>query len=218
MGLVVKIVCPVRTPMQSGAKSFRSSTEFFRIANIASTFHNVDFSACWPFAILIVPGEQPNSRPKPISFRQLGPHLHSAVGKMECLSSGDFGTHDGVNIVVAIRESGTAVEIVAGALVDNAASPHVIIVPVPHIVGTNFVLSQHGFDVKGSVLDEGSRPVIVIELELPVASTAHGDVMLPLGEIERGEIVLEDQFGLHCCQAQNQDNQYHLVGDHKLDT
>jgi hypothetical protein len=42
--------------------------------------------------------------------------------------------------------------------------------------------------------------VIIIELEFPVSSTGHCDIMTPSVEIERSEVVFEDKLALACCE------------------
>lgn len=81
---------------------------------------------------------------------------------MEALSSGDFGTHDWVDVVVAVGLAGTPVEVVTRALVHDAATPEIVIIASPHIVGSDFVLSQHRPDVECAVFHERGGPVVII--------------------------------------------------------
>lgn len=113
--------------------------------------------------------------------------------------------------MVAIAGPAAPVEEIGSALVSRRSTPQIISVASPYRLHSDFVLSQHGLDVEHSVFDEGGAPVVVVELEFPVASAGQGDVMLPLLEIEELEVIGEDEFGLQSHQQQrHQSHAYQL--------
>ena len=107
----------VRPPMHSGSKSFRSSSKLLRVVDITPAFHNIDFTASWPLAVFIVPGQHPDGWPEPVALGQLSPYLHPSVFDLEGINGSQFATHNGIDIVVAVACPAAAVEKVTSALI-----------------------------------------------------------------------------------------------------
>ena len=47
--------------------------------------------------------------------------------------------------------------------------------------------------MKNTILDEGVGSVVGVVFELPVSTSAHGDLVLPGGKVEGVEVILEDE-------------------------
>lgn len=171
MGFGVLIGEEIGSPMHSRAESLGSSSEFSGIVEVASALHDIDFSAGWPFAVLVVTREHPDCGPEPIAFWQFGLNLNSSVLDFERVNSGQFSAHHRIDVVVAIASSAASVEEISSALVSRWATPQIISIAGSHILHSDFVFSQHWFDVQHSVFDESGAPVVVVDLEFPVAST-----------------------------------------------
>ena len=107
----------VRPPMQGGSKSFGSSSRLLRVVDVAPAFHNIDFTASWPNAVFIVPGQHPDGWPEPVALGQLSSYLHPSVFDLEGINGSQFATHNGVDIVVAVACPAAAVEKVTSALI-----------------------------------------------------------------------------------------------------
>ena len=120
MSLLKLIGGEVRSPMKGRAKGFGPST---RVVQVAPALHHVDLSTRRPLPVLIVPREQPDGRPQPVTLRQLRLHLHSPICERERVNCGQLPTHHRVDVVVAIWSPFAPIEVVAGALVGGWASP-----------------------------------------------------------------------------------------------
>lgn len=59
---------------------------------------------------------------------------------------------------------------------------------------TNPVGGESGLEVKHSILGERVGSVVDVHLELVVASSTHGDLVLPLLEVQEIKIVFEQQL------------------------
>ena len=200
MGLGVLVGEEISAPMHGRAEGLRSSSELFRISNVSSALHDVDLTAGWPFSVLVVSGERPDGGPEPVSLGQLGLDLDSAVLEGEGVDGGQFSAHDGVNVVVSVAGPAASVEEVASALISGRSSPKLIGVAGSHELRSDLVLSEDGLDVELAILGEGGGPVVVIDLELPVASSGESDVVPPLIKVQEIKVILEDKLGV--CQEE----------------
>ncbi len=72
--------------------------------------------------------------------------------------------------------------------------PEYLQLPGPHPLLAHPLLGQGGLDEQGRVPDVGVGPVVPVELELPVPAPGHGDLVLPLAEVQGVEVVLEDEL------------------------
>jgi hypothetical protein len=96
--------------------------------------------------------------------------------------------------VVAVTGATASVEEVSSALISRRTSPKVNCSSSSDCLSSNLFLSKDGLDIKDSVFGEGGGSIVVIELELPVASSGQGDVVSPSGEVKEIKVVLEDQL------------------------
>lgn len=194
VSLNVLISKEIWAPMHGRAEGFRSSSEFLRVAYVASALHDIDFSTGWPLSVFVMDWEHPDGRPEPISFWQFCLDFHTAILKGDRVYGGEFTTHNRIDVVISVTTSLAAVEGVARALVGWGGAPNVIVVSGSDKVGSNFIFGEDGLDVQDSVFDEGCGSVVVVEFEFPVAAAWKGDVMSPFGEVKIVEGVFEDEF------------------------
>ena len=162
MGLVIEVMSPIRSPMESWTKSFRSSSELSWIVDITSAFHNIYFSTCRPFTVFVVSWKQPNCWPKPITFWKFSSNLHSSVCEMESVSRSDFSTHNWINVVISVRESCAAIKVISCTLIDNTSSPQVIVISISNFISSYFILGEDWLDFQCSIWYERSGTIIVI--------------------------------------------------------
>lgn len=179
MSHVVGIFLPVRSPMESGAKTI--VTTGGATCSIGSArFNNIDLSRHGPGAIRIVLGEHPDSRPDHITSRKLSYNLNTAILESKALSSAETGAHDGVDVVsTGSSVALTAPEGVGSAKICWCSSPDGII-SCHHGLFTDGVGCQSGLEVKNAVVDKGVLTMVLINFKLPVSTTRHGNFMLPL--------------------------------------
>ncbi len=137
-------------PVQSGGESVRTASAAIAVT---ARFHDVDFAGCRPATVCLISGQHPNSGPNPVTFRQLGNDLDTAVGKAERLSGSDACGPDWVYVVTVGSVSFTAVECVTGAQISWRAAPKIDGASL-HGSLTNGLGSERGLDVELAVLDE----------------------------------------------------------------
>jgi hypothetical protein len=208
VGLGVLVGEVVGAPMHGGAEGLRSSSEFTGVVGVSTAFHDIDLTTGGPLSVLIVAGEAPDSGPEPVSLGQLGLDFDSSVLEGEGVDGGELATHDGVDVVISIAGPAASVEEVSGALISRRAAPQFIGVSCADGLLSDFVFGEDGLDIEDTVLHEGGGSVVVVELELPVASTGEGDVVPPLGKVEEIEVVLEDQLGVGDEEDREKDTNY----------
>ena len=157
--------------MHSRSKSFRPSSKLFRISDIASGLHNINFPTSRPLPIFIMLGKHPDSRPEPISFGKFCSYLNSTIFDIKGINSCKFATHNWVYVVVSIWCSLAAIKVISSALICRITSPYIIIRSSSDSITPDFVFGQYGFDIQYSIFDKGGATVVVIELEFPVTSS-----------------------------------------------
>jgi hypothetical protein len=180
--------------MQGRAKSFRTAAILFWIAYVSPALHDVDLSTGRPSSVLKVPGHEPNGGPKPISLRQFCPDFDSAVGESEGLDGSEFSTDDGRQVIDSVGRSFASIIERCCAEISRRATPLFVYGVVSHVIGADLFFSEYWLDVEDGVVGIGGGAIIIINLELVIASTGHGKVMTPLAEVQLVEVVVEDQL------------------------
>merc|ERR550539_5130 len=170
-----------------------SLSSFVVLFVVTATFHYVDLARRGPTTIIVVLRQHPNGGPQPFASGQLGSHLDTAVLEAERLPSGDLGRLNWINDLDAVRGTHASVKLMAGARVRRRGAPHVHGKSAAQIVLANFVGRRSGLDVKHSVFHVRVRPVIVVQLKLPVTTASHCSVVCPRVMIQRVELVGENQ-------------------------
>jgi len=143
--------------------------------------------------VVVLGWEHPDGWPNPVTLWQLGLDLHSSVLEVEGVDSSDSGTLDWVDdIATSSCASLATVESVGGALVGWSSTPEVNVSTSESIFSES--VSREGWlQVKDTFLDEGVGSVVGVVLELPVATTTHGDLVLPGSKVEGLEFFIKDQ-------------------------
>lgn len=81
------------------------------------------------------------------------------------------------------------------AEISGRAAPHFIIGVIPDCSGSDLLISGYRLDEEDGVIGVGGGSVVVIDLELVVATTGHGQVVPPFLEVQLVELVVEDELG-----------------------
>jgi len=124
MCLGMLISCPICSPMKCRRKSLRTASILSRIANVSSTFHNVNLSTIRPSPVFKISWHHPNCRPKPIPLRQFSSNLNSTISKCEGFSSCELSADDRRKVVRSIRFSSASVIERSSALI-SSSTPHI---------------------------------------------------------------------------------------------
>ena len=160
---------------------------------VTARLHNVDLTGRGPSTVSLVLWEHPDGGPQEISLRKLSLDLNLSVLEGELADGADAG---GLNWVDHVAGGGrvalTAVEGVGGADGGRAATPDVDVTVVEGVIA-EVVNGESWLEEKDAVLNERVGPVVGVPLELPVAATAHGDLVLPIVEVKLVELVLPDE-------------------------
>lgn len=186
------VVWEAWTEVERGAKSVDATDVTGGV--ITSALHDVDLATRRPLAVLDVLREHPDGWPDPVTLWQLSADLDSSVLEAERVDASESRAGDWVDVIATRRSVSLAsVEVIAGAVVAWLPAPEAVGALLESLL-TKQVLGERRLQVEHAILDEGVRPVIEVHLELPVAATAHGDLVLPGGEVQRVEVILEDQL------------------------
>lgn len=73
----------------------------------------------------------------------------------------------------------TTIKVVAGAVVDWTSTPQIHGKAISQIALADSLLQESGLDVQSSVFDERVGAIVVVNLELPVASSRKRQIVLP---------------------------------------
>lgn len=93
----VSVLWPVRTPMECAEDSINTFIGWMR--GVSTAFHDVDFTTCRPFSIVVGFGEHPNCRPEPVTFGKLCSDFDLSVLDVEGLDGSETSTLDWVKVV-----------------------------------------------------------------------------------------------------------------------
>ena len=63
-----------------------------------------------------------------------------------------------------------------------------------HVVLADLVSKERRLDVEGAVFDVAVGAIVGVILELPVPTAAQRDLVLPQAEVERVELLVQDQL------------------------
>ena len=85
-----------------------------------------------------------------------------------------------------------AIELVAGAQISWAATPERVDSGLQGSL-TDVVSGERWLEIQDSILDETVLTTIDVHLELPVATTTHGDLVLPLLEVKFVKVILKNE-------------------------
>jgi hypothetical protein len=179
------------------------------VNTVTAGFNDVDFTGSGPGAVFVVLGKHPDGGPEPITLGELCNNLNAAVLEVETLDGANASGHHGVEVVaggggVALA----AVEGIAGANVSGGSTPE-IEGTVHHGVETKSFTGKGGLDVENAVINESVGTVVPVHLKFPVTATTHGELVLPLLEVESVEVVLEDEGLSHGAGEESERNLLH---------
>mmetsp|Transcript_21714 Transcript_21714/g.40677 ORF Transcript_21714/g.40677 Transcript_21714/m.40677 type:complete len:237 (-) Transcript_21714:450-1160(-) len=156
---------------------------------VAARLHDVNLSRGWPRSVHVVLGQHPNRGPEPVASGKGRANLDPPVLEAKRFGSAHSSRLDVVKGVVIRRDALTAVKLVASAHVRRCRSPHVgsvhgpVFVRAQHEVFAKGFYAQRGLQEKDPIANVGIPARVDVHLKLPVAASAHRELMLPLAKV-----------------------------------
>jgi hypothetical protein len=176
-GHVEWVVFVVRSPVEGRAESVVVAT-----AVVATGLHHVDLARSRPASVHIVFWHEPDGWPDPVAPWDLGSNLDLSVLEGEGVSSLQTGTHEWLLVNASFTSIMSAIRGAAFAVIGCAVE---IVVSMLHfVITTDGFGSESWLQVQHTIFDKGVLAVVVVHLELAVATASHGDLVLPHMHVE----------------------------------
>ncbi len=174
-GLLITIGIPGGSPVEGGSELVVAAGGARSV--VTARLHDVNLTRGRPSAICLILGKHPNGGPQEITLGELSLDLNLSILEVEFADGSKTGGLDGVDDVS--RSSGvalTSVESVAGANGGGRSTPDVNVTSMESIFAEVFD-GEGWLQIQDAILDERVGAVVCVPLELPVATTTHGDLV-----------------------------------------